>query len=128
MGTIGLRGTSSVDRRSVEILFANKKLQQLCQSRQALQREHGQSCARKATGRLQDLEAATSLEDMRTLPGSCHELTGDRAGQLAIRLSGGKRLILKPASDPAPAKADGGLDWTNVTAIQIVAIEDYHRG
>jgi plasmid maintenance system killer protein len=112
----------------VDVLFANKKLQKLCESRQALQREHGQSCARKIMGRLQDLEASASLEDMRTLPGSCHELTGDRAGQLAIRLSGGKRLIFEPARNPAPAKPDGGIDWTRVTAVRVVAIQDYHRG
>ena len=79
-------------------------------------------------GRLQDLEACTSLEEMRTLPGSCHELTGDRADQLGIRLSGGTRLILEPANDPIPAKPDGGLDWTKVTAVRVVAILDYHRG
>jgi plasmid maintenance system killer protein len=112
----------------VDVVFANKKLQQLCESRRALQREHGQSCARKIMGRLQDLEAAPSLEDTRTLAGSCHELSGDRAGQLAIRLSGGKKLIPEPASNPAPAKPDGGLDWTKVTAVRVVAILDYHRG
>lgn len=79
-------------------------------------------------GRLQDLEAAASLEDMQALPGNCHELTGERAGQLAISLSGGKRLILEPASNPAPAKPDGGLDWAKVTAIRVLAIYDYHRG
>jgi plasmid maintenance system killer protein len=112
----------------VDVLFANKKLQKLCESRRALQRDHGQSCARKLMGRLQDLEASTSLEDMRTLPGSCHELAGDRAGQLAIRLSDGKRLIFEPAENPPPAKPDGGLNWTEVTAVRVLAIEDYHRG
>jgi plasmid maintenance system killer protein len=112
----------------VEILFVNTKLRKLCGSHQALQREHGQVCARKATARLQDLEAAASLEDMRTLPGKCHELSGDRAGQLAITLSGGKRLILEPASNPIPARPDGGLDWTNVRSIRVLAIDDYHKG
>jgi proteic killer suppression protein len=112
----------------VDINFANKKLQNLCGSHQALQRQHGQACARKATARLQDLEAAASLEDMRTLPGRCHELSGDRAGQLAITLTGGKRLILAPTSKPTPTKADGGLDWTKVRSIRVLAILDYHPG
>lgn len=77
-------------------------------------------------GRLRDLEAAPCLEDMRTLPGKCHELEADRAGQLAIEVSGGKRLILEPAHKPAPAKRDGGLDWTAVTAVRILALVDYH--
>jgi proteic killer suppression protein len=110
----------------VDVLFANKKLRKLGESRQALQREHGQTCARKVTARLQDLESATSLEDMRTLPGGCHELTADRPGEVAMSVGGGKRLILRPATNPAPAKPDGGLDWTKVTEIEVVAIEDYH--
>ena len=93
----------------MEIAFANNKLQRLLESQRALQREHGQACARKTMGRLRDLEAALCLEDMRTLPGNCHELEADRAGQLAIGVSGGKRLILEPANVP-PTKPDGGLD------------------
>jgi len=112
----------------VDLLFANKKLQQLCESQRALQRAHGQSCARKLMGRLQDLEASASLEDMRTLPGDCHELTGKRTGRTAINVGGGKWLILEPAANPAPAKPDGGLDWTKVTAVRVVDILDYHRG
>ena len=110
----------------MDVSFANNKLQKLCESRQTLQREHGQSCARKVMARLQDLESAESLEDMRTLPGGCHELTADRPGQVAIKVGGGKRLILRPANNPTPAKPDGGLDWPRVTAIEIVGIQDYH--
>jgi plasmid maintenance system killer protein len=112
----------------VDLVFATNKLQKLCESQRELQRVHGQSCARKAMGRLQDLEAAATLEDMRTLPGKCHELVAERAGQVAIRLSDGKRLILEPATSPPPTKSDGGLDWTKVTSVRILAIEDYHRG
>ena len=110
----------------MEIAFANNKLQRQMESQKALQREHGQSCARKTMGRLRDLEAAPCLEDMRTLPGNCHELETDRAGQLAIEVGGGKRLILEPAHNPRPTKPDGGLDWTAVTAVRIVALINYH--
>ena len=55
------------------------------------------------------------------------ELDADRAGQLAIEVSGAKRLILEPAVQPAaPTKPDGGLDWTRVTAVRLVALLDYH--
>ena len=77
-------------------------------------------------GRLRDLEAAPCLEDMRSLPGNCHELDAARDGQLAIEVSGGKRLILKPAHKPPPIKPDGGLDWTAVRAVCVVALLDYH--
>ena len=76
--------------------------------------------------RLDDLRAARSLEDMRNLAGRCHELAGNRAGQLSLDLRGPYRLLFAPAHDPAPTKTDGGLDWTRVTAVEIIAVEDTH--
>ena len=74
-----------------------------------------------------ELGAATTLEDMRLLPGArCHELTGDRKGQLAVDLVHPLRLVFEPDHDPQPEKADGGLDWIAVTKVVIVEIVDYH--
>jgi proteic killer suppression protein len=64
---------------------------------------------------------------MRTLSGRCHELKGERAGQLSADLDGPYRLIFKPAYNPAPQKADGGLDWEQVTAIVLVEVVDTHE-
>ncbi len=36
------------------------------------------------------------------------------------------RLILVAADDPIPLKPDGGLDWKQVTTIEIIEIADYH--
>ena len=63
---------------------------------------------------------------MRTLPGRCHELTGDRKGTLSIDLDGPYRLIFEPAENPPPVKTDGGLAWELVTAIRILEVEDTH--
>lgn len=83
--------------------------------------------AKKLGLRLDDLAAAGCLEDMRLLPGRCHELTGNLAGLLALGLVGSQRLILEPADEPTPRKDDGGLDWSNVLRVRIVRIEeDYH--
>jgi len=35
-------------------------------------------------------------------------------------------LIFRPNHDPVPITADGGIDLRAVTAIVIVAVEDYH--
>jgi hypothetical protein len=56
----------------------------------------------------------------------CHELTGDRKGSLAVDVEHPKRLIFEPDHNPRPEKADGGLDWRQVTKIRVLAIEDYH--
>ncbi|EIM73189.1 killer suppression protein HigA [Nitritalea halalkaliphila LW7] len=50
----------------------------------------------------------------------------DRKGELAVDVSGNYRMIFEPLHDPIPKKDDGGLNWEEVTKIQINEIEDYH--
>jgi proteic killer suppression protein len=51
---------------------------------------------------------------------------GDRKGHLACSLWGRLRLIVTPDHDPRLTKPDGGLDWTQVTAVMNLEITDYH--
>jgi proteic killer suppression protein len=93
----------------------------------SMKRTHGEKRAKALKKRLDDLDAARSLADMRALPGHCHELTGDRRGQLALDLDQPYRLIFEPADDPTPLKGDGGLDWNGLRAVRILEIGvDYH--
>lgn len=111
----------------MRISFSNRKLGKLANSDREATKAFGKPSARKLRLRLDDLDAAASLEDMRHLPAArCHELKHDRKGELAVDLHGGLRLIFKPDHEPPPAKPDGGLDWTQVTAITVTAITDYH--
>ena len=83
--------------------------------------------AKKVKQRMAELLAASNLEEIGMLPAAkCHELTGQRAGELAVSISGNYRLIFEPNHNPAPEKEDGGLDWSLVTDIRILEIEDYH--
>lgn len=111
----------------MDILFSSDALRDICNDTKKAQKKYGKDQARKLRRRLDDLKAATRLEDFRSLPGNCHELKGNRKGQLAINLEGGDRLIFQPAQDPIPEKEDGGLDWKQVTSIRILEIEDYHE-
>jgi len=36
------------------------------------------------------------------------------------------RLLFRPYKTPIPLKPDGGLDWTKVTQIEILGVEDTH--
>lgn len=110
----------------MEISFATSKLQTLCSSQRELRRKLGPGGARKAMAHIASLQAASVLEELRSLPGRCHELVADRAGQLALELPDGKRLIFRPAENPVPRKPDGGLDWAQVRAVELVEIDDYH--
>ena len=76
-----------------------------------------------------ELYAAETLEDISKVPPiKCHELKGNRKGQLAVNLEGGVRLVFIPASDPIPIKENGGLEWRQIKEIVIIGIEDYHKG
>ncbi len=99
----------------------------MCNNIKKLQRKHGRERANKISQRLGELRAAESLEELSQVPGlNCHALTGNRAGQIAITVVGGWRIIFVPAEDPTPRKPDGSLDWANIRAIKIVEIVDYH--
>jgi len=108
----------------MDLSFKNKKLEALC-SRKSLQlKQLGKPCAKKLQTRLADLLAAKHVKQL--VAGGPHALTGDRAGQYAVSLHGGFRLVFEPAHDTVPQLPDGGIDWQQVTAVRITYIGDYH--
>jgi plasmid maintenance system killer protein len=110
----------------MEVTFANQKLMKLCNSAAKLRGKYGPRMAALIAQRLHDLAAAETLEVMRTLPGRCHELTQNLKGSLALDLVHPDRLVFRPANDPPPLKPNGGLDWMQVTSVEITGIGDYH--
>ena len=110
----------------MDIVFRTTKLRNECDDFKLLKRRHKEQRAKLIRRRLDDLHAAETLEVMRRLPGRCHELSGNLKGQLSVDLDGPYRLLFEPAQDPVPAKPDGGLDWSRVTAIRVLGVEDTH--
>jgi plasmid maintenance system killer protein len=110
----------------VNIAFCSDRLCTECNNQKLLVRRHGSRRAARIMQRLDELTAAPTLDVMRTLPGRCHELQGDRASQLSLDLDHPWRLIFEPHHDPVPVKPDGGLDWTQVTSILVLGVEDTH--
>ncbi len=110
----------------MDIIFKSRQLERLCNDHRVARKAWGKPQADLLARRLDDLRAARKLADLRFAPGGLHELKGDRAGQLAMDLKGGHRLVVEPAQQPMPLKPDGGLDWDQVTAIRIVEVVNYH--
>ncbi len=77
--------------------------------------------------RLMDLDAAETLESMRSIPGRCHPLGENLSGLFAVDLVHPDRLVFQPDHDPVPQLSGGGMDWSKVTKIEVVGIGDYHR-
>lgn len=109
----------------MQIHFHNRKLRKLCEDSREAVRRLGSNSAKKLQSRLSDIEAAANVKELPLL-GNPHSLVGDRQGQFAISLAGGKRLVFKPSHNPVPKKDDGGINWTLVTSVTIVFIGDYH--
>ncbi len=83
---------------------------------------------RKLQQRLMELKAASCLDDIsRMPPPRCHQLSGNRDGQLSVDLKHPRRLYFIPANDTEPETKDGGLDWCNVTEIEITEIFNPHK-
>jgi plasmid maintenance system killer protein len=111
----------------LEIIFRTNKLEKEFNTHKLLVKRHGPRRAELIELRMQQIHAANFLEELRALPQlHCHELVGDHAGQLSVRLEQPYRLIFEPADDPIPRRPDGGLDWKRVTAVRILGVEDYH--
>ncbi|ENO7534434.1 type II toxin-antitoxin system RelE/ParE family toxin [Morganella morganii] len=108
----------------MEILFENSKIQKICEQKKEAEKKLGSICARKLRTRLSDLESASRVTDL--VAGSPHPLKGDRAGQFALSLHGGYRLVFSPSNDPCPTTPDGAIDWDKVTIVCIEYIGDYH--
>ncbi|MEH2404651.1 type II toxin-antitoxin system RelE/ParE family toxin [Nostoc sp.] len=106
----------------MEITFGDRKLQNLCEQEKLAQRKLGAKCAKKLRTRLADLAAASRVTEL--VAGRPHCLKGDRAGEFALDLEGGTRLIFKPDKDPVPLTEDESIDWSKVTAVCIVFIGD----
>ena len=109
----------------MDIAFRREKLRKICNDSRLLAKEYGRDRAVKIQLRLDQLRAARTLADMATLPAArCHELQGDRQGQLAVDLVHPWRLIFTPVE--WIKNASGGLDWSKVEAVVIEEIVDYH--
>ncbi len=90
-------------------------------------RELGPGMAVKLRRRLMEMRGADTLADLSHLPPMrCHEESQNRAGQFSVDLEHPMRLIFVPAGDAVPRKADGGIDRTKVTAVEIIEITDPH--
>lgn len=112
----------------MDIIFSTNKLETECNNTKLLTKRYGPRRAKLISQRLYELRAANVLADIRYLPQPrCHELKGNRAGQLSVDLDHPYRLIFEPANNAVLLKPDGGLDWSKVTAILILGVEDTHE-
>ena len=110
----------------MKVEFLDLRLKKACEDKATRQRQFQKAAADKLAARLDDLAAASTMETVLHLPGSWEELTGDRKGQFSCRLDKKLRLVIRPTTQPSPAKPDGGLDWGAIDAVTVLEVVNYH--
>ncbi len=111
----------------MNITFSDRKLGKLANDDQKRAKEYGKIRSDKIRTRLTQLSVASTLEEVRHLPGNYHELIKDRKGQWACDLDQPYRLIFIPHENPIPTNEDGQYIWAEITGIEITEITDYHK-
>jgi proteic killer suppression protein len=112
----------------VDIQFDSAQIRKLCNDHKVLTQKLQKKRADLVAMRLQQMEHVDNLAQMNQFPqAKCHPLLyAGRRGQLAVWVDNKYRIVFVPLHDPQPTKADGSLDWGQVTAINIIEIVDYH--
>lgn len=108
----------------MKISFLDADIEALCKQSKLATRKLGAESAKKLQRRMSELFAANTAAEL--VAGRFHPLERDRAGQYAVDLHGGCRLIFKPTKQPPPARPDGSIDWAQVDEITIIEAGDYH--
>ena len=108
----------------MEIAFGDRSVEDVCRQTKLATKALGAESARKLHRRLSEIFNAENVDEL--VAGRPHPLTGNRLGDFALDLYGGKRLVFKPTLQPPPAKPDGSIDWKSVTKVTITELGDYH--
>lgn len=109
------------------ITFADKSLEELVNDDRKMMRELGKLRATLLRRRLSQIDDATSLEDLRNVPGNYHELKHNRKGQWSCDLDQPYRLIFSPIEKPIPTNENGQYVWMKIIGIEIIEITNYHK-
>jgi proteic killer suppression protein len=108
----------------MKVSYEDEDVEALCKHNKVAVKKLGMESAKKLQRRLAELHAAGVVSELAI--GRPHPLEYDRAGQFAVDLHKGTRLIFRPTRKPPPLRADGSIDWSLVAEITIIETEDYH--
>lgn len=110
----------------MDITFANKKLAKCANNFTYAQKKLGHERAVKYHQRMGDLRDVESFNDLQSLPGKFHNLSGNRSGQWSCDLDHPYRLIFEPAIKLIPTNVHGSPILTEMKIVEIIEIVDYH--
>lgn len=113
----------------MNISFAIRKLEKQMNTSAEMVRAYGSLGAKRLQLLMTAMRAAPNLAlfaPPMSPPHRCHELTGNLKGALSMDLAHPFRLLFRPQNGAWPQRAEGGLDWSLVTAVEVMRVEDTH--
>jgi proteic killer suppression protein len=110
----------------MEIIFQDKKMQELIMDKSKLVQKYGPQVAKQIHQRVAEILACDHLAILKQIPNGLHPLKLGRKGQFAVDLGPAYRLIFEPAKNPLPRRPDGTIVWERVDIVRILEITDYH--
>jgi hypothetical protein len=105
----------------LELSFDQKLLRELCESDAKLKRSFGAEKAEKLKLRLADLRASPCILDLPPVSICKYD---DTDPQLIIMLSENLRIVLSMNHNVVPRLSSNGIDWSKVTRLKILRIEN----
>lgn len=97
------------------IEYKSHRIERVCTNAYEAEKKHGRAMAEKLQQRVDQIEAATSVEVMiQYRIGRCHSLIGNRKGQYAVDLVHPYRLVFEKKEN-------------EVQIAYIMEIVDYHK-
>jgi hypothetical protein len=119
-----MRSFRTLGRRPVNLAFATLKLRSLCECQAEAEHAYGFAVAKQLRARLAGLrEAETVLE----LPaGRPREIPSKPHNNYAVNLTKGFWLVLRANHSRIPILETGKVDWSEVSRVMIMRIEDGH--
>ena len=112
---------SAWDLDRVELSFATSRLRSICQNRRTAKTALGEDAARELANRLADFVATVTVAELSDLFGD--DIINRPPSERSLRLHTGYNLVFRAGHVTPPVDADGTTDWTQVTRIQVVALE-----
>jgi hypothetical protein len=112
---------SAWDLDRVEFVFATTRLRSICENRKTAKTALGGDAARELATRFADFAASTTVAELADLFGDA--MIDRPPSERSLRLHTGYDLVFRAGHVTPPVDADGATDWTQVTRIQVVALE-----
>ena len=115
---------STQRKESLQLAFESKPLRTICESGDQAKNDLGEIVAETLKHRLADLLAATSVQEL--VAGRPRVLPESQGKNMAVDLCDGRRLVFTANHPSNPMTQDNNLDWSRVTRIRILRIEEDH--